>query len=148
MGNGARSPQTALKISSVMSDRLDKCTCQISFESHHTKIGITAGSSASATSDDTFGIMTHNFLWMISKDVTPLLMHWSYIFLALNHQYDNSKNSFNQITKFQTWQLKKYPLVLSTFVLFLSLLLPQLTWYCTWSQTTSNYHYWNHLSFH
>ena len=27
------------------------------------------------------------------KDVTPLLTHWSYVFLALNHQHDNECNN-------------------------------------------------------
>ena len=26
------------------------------------------------------------------KDVTPLLMHWSYIFIALTHQYMDQMN--------------------------------------------------------
>ena len=31
----------------------------------------------------------HILMGQCKKDVTPLLMHWSYIFLALTHWYDN-----------------------------------------------------------
>ena len=30
---------------------------------------------------------THNMDGLVQKDVTPLLMHWSYAFLALTQQY-------------------------------------------------------------
>ena len=61
---------------------------------------------------------------LCKKDVTPLLMHWSYIFLALTHQYKgaNAYSALKQLIAAHDPNNSQYPLYAKMFPMLLILL--------------------------
>ena len=53
--------------------------------------------SSSTQSDKTIS------MGLCKKDITPLLMHWSYVFLALTHRYDTFHNHGHVVYTYGVW---------------------------------------------